>query len=77
MAAARGLMYNEKGTLENPELLKQLNDAFIDLETAMRASIPIKRRDTIKGYGVNKTQRGIAADAVISIARAIKGLKGW
>jgi hypothetical protein len=29
------------------------------------------------GFGVDKTQRGIAADAVISIAKAIKALKGW
>ena len=44
----------------------------------MRDSVPITKGTTyVVGYGVNKAKRGIAADAVISIARAIKSLRGW
>lgn len=74
-------IYKEEGVLCNPELLTQLKNAVIELEEKMKASVPIKRNtlagSKIYGYGVNKAQRGIAADAVISIARAIKSLKGW
>lgn len=76
-----GPIYEENGTLDNPDLLKQLNNAFIELETAMRASKKVSvrrgRASHLSGFGVDKTQRGIAADAVISIASAIKSLKGW
>lgn len=74
-------VYKEEGTIDGSELLKQLNNAFVELKDKMKASIPINRHRvsgiTIIGYGVNKTQRGIAADSVISIAKAIKALKGW
>jgi len=57
--------------------LVQLDDAVAVLKAKMRASIPIKRGGHRVGYGVCKAQRGIAADQIISIARAIKSLKGW
>lgn len=78
--AVKGPIYREKGVICDPELLKQLNDAFVELETHMKSSIPIKGNmsgSTTVGFGVDKTQRGIAADTVISIAKAIKALKGW
>lgn len=78
---AKGPIYKEEGVISNPELLDQLNVAFVELESKMKALIPIKKGNysgsCIVGYGVNKAQRGIAADAVISIAKAIKSLKGW
>ena len=72
-------IYDLKGLIGNPELLDQLRDAMAELEDKMKASVSIKR-NTIRQsivYGVNKTQRGIAADSVISVAKAIKALKGW
>lgn len=79
--AVKGPIYEEKGVIGNPELLSQLNAAFVELEEKMKALIPIKKGNfsgsRIVGYGVDKAQRGIAADAVISIARAIKSSKGW
>ncbi len=81
MAARKGPVYEEKWKIVNSELLGQLNEAFVELENQMKATVPINR-NTVSGsrtigYGVSKTQRGIAADRVISIARAIKALKGW
>jgi len=43
----------------------------------MQAAAPILKGTRRVGWGVNKAQRGIAADTVISITRAIKSLKGW
>lgn len=74
----KGRVHKKEETIENPELLDQLTQAVLELEAKMRATIPITRggANTI-GFGVNKAQRGIAADSVISIAKAIKALKGW
>ncbi len=71
----------EAGCIDGEELIMQLNRAVDKLEDDMKASIPITRHSVAGmktiGYGVKKSQRGISADAVISIARAIKSLKGW
>ncbi len=75
--AAKGPIYREKDVVANVELLNQLSEAVSELESKMKASISISRGMTGAGFGVNKAQRGIAADAVISIAKAIKALKGW
>lgn len=79
--ARKAPVYKEEGTIEGSELLKQLKYALVELEGRMKASIPINKHSvrgiTTIGYGVSKTQRGIAADSVISIAKAIKALKGW
>jgi len=81
MASAKGPIYKTEGFIDHQELLDQLNSAYADLEEKMKVSLPIKRNtisgSTIMGYGVDKTQRSIAADRVISIAKAIKALKGW
>ena len=74
-------VYTQEGSVCHPELLGQLNAACADLEENMKASVPISRNTvggkTTIGYGVDKTQRSIAADRVVSIAKAIKTLKGW
>jgi len=75
--AKKARIYKEKDVVCDLDLLKQLNDAFIELEQQMKATISIHKGLCVAGYGVSKTQRGIAADAVISIAKAIKNLKGW
>ena len=77
MATGKAPIYHEKDVIPNPELLKQLNEAVLNLEEKMKATIVIHRGEHEVGFGVSKAQRGIAADAVISIAKAIKTLKGW
>lgn len=76
--ANKGPIYQEEDIVANNELLDQLREAVQQLGEKMKAAAPIYKGTThVIGYGVNKSQRGIAADAVISIARAIKALKGW
>ena len=75
--ANKGPIYREKNVVADKELLVQLYDAVRYLEEKMEATLPIQRGGSLSGYGVSKAQRGIAADSVISIAKAIKALKGW
>lgn len=77
MAAAKGPILREEDVVANPELLEQLEAAVSELADKMKATTPIMRGGVRYGWGVNKAQRGIAADTVISIVRAIKTLKGW
>ena len=77
---AKAQIYNkEKGYISDSDLilLRQLDDAVQNLHDKMRADRQIYKIDAKIGFGVDKAQRGIAADSVISIARAIKALKGW
>ena len=75
--AAKGPIYKEKDVICDPVLLGQLKDAVFELETKMQVSRIIYKGDVACGFGVDKIQKGIAADSVISVARAIKALKGW
>jgi len=77
--AAKAPIYREdlKGSIIDRDLLNQLRRATEELEGNMRASKPIFKGNKKIGYGVDKVQRGIAADLVISIAKAIKALRGW
>ena len=75
--ATKANIYREEDQIEKPELLAQLKEAVIELEEKMKASSPITKGECRVGWGVNKAQRGIAADSVISVARAIKALRGW
>jgi len=77
MAVVKAPVFTEEGTIGNPELLHQLNMAIEELSIKMRATVPIHQGTRRVGFGVNKTQRGIAADSVIAIAKAIKSSKGW
>lgn len=77
MAATKAPIFKEENVVGNPELLEQLETAVSELADKMKAAAPIMRGNFRSGWGVNKAQRGIAADTVISIARAIKALKGW
>lgn len=70
-------IYQIKGAIDKPELLDQLRQAMEELEIRMKATIPIFKGGSKFGFGVSKVQREIAADSVISIAKAIKALKGW
>jgi len=58
-------------------LINQLREAVERLAEESRAVVPISKAQCVIGYGVNKSQRGIAADSVISIAKAIKSIGGW
>ena len=70
-------IHKKEETLDNPNLLAQLRNAVGELEEKMKARIPISRGGARVGFGVDKAQRVIAADAIISIAKAIRSLKGW
>lgn len=79
--SSKGEIYLDEGHVGGQSFLRQLHEAVNELEHKMKASVPIKKGNfsgsRVIGYGVSKAQRGIAADSVISIARAIKALKGW
>lgn len=77
MATVKAPIFQIEGMIGNPELLDQLNAAIEELAIQMKATVPIKRGTAKVGFGVSKTQRGIAADAVLSIVKAIKSSKGW
>lgn len=80
---ARGPIYEAENKIpkSDDEMFGQLADAMQALELRMRANVPITKGNSSGvrtiGFGVNRIQRGIAADTVISIAKAIKALKGW
>ena len=75
--AQKAPIYTERNIIDHSELLSQLNEAVSELEQKMKTSLPIQKSGDRIGFGVDKAQRGIAADSVISIAKAIKALKGW
>ena len=77
MARAKGPIYSEKNTVGNKELLDQLKQAVLILEERMKATVSISRAHCKIGFGVDKANRSIAADAVVSIAKTIKSSKGW
>ena len=76
--AKKAKIYQEKGIVGDADLLVQLRNAVDELEEKMKTSVPIFKGSVSSiGFGVDKAQRGIAVDTVISIARAIKTLRGW
>ncbi len=75
--AAKAKIYTEKDYPADAVLISQLREAVERLAEESKASRPIYRHKTISGYGIDKAQRGIAADSVISIAKAIKSQGGW
>ncbi len=77
MAKNKAPIYLEEDVVADKNLLRSLKDAIVELEEKMKAAAPIVKAGNRVGWGVNKTSRNIAADHVISIAKAIKSLKGW
>ncbi len=75
--AAKAKIYLEKDHLADADLINQLRDAVERLEIYSRAVKPINKGGHPCGFGVDKTQRSIAADEVLSIAKAIKSKGGW
>lgn len=75
--AAKAKIYTEKNYPADADLINQLRDAVERLAEESQATKPIYRNTTIAGYGIDKAQRGIAADSVISIVKAIKSQGGW
>ena len=75
--AAKARIYVEENHPADADLINQLREAIEHLEYVSRATKPIFRGDSQVGYGVDKSQRGIAADSIISIIRAIKSKGGW
>lgn len=74
---SKSAIYKEDGHLADKELAAQLDAAVTELKEKMKATVPISRGGHRVGYGLSKAKKGIAADTVISIVRAIKGLPGW
>jgi len=77
MATRVAPIYKEKDTLVESGLLDQLQEAVCILGNKLVADKTIMRNGHTVGYGIDKTQKDIAADRVISIAKAIKSKKGW
>lgn len=75
--AMKAPIYTDEKQVGEAILLNQLKEAVIELEDKMRATILISNGGRGVGWGVKKIHRSIAADSVMSIARAIKSLKGW
>ena len=70
-------IYKEERAEPLKELLNRLQMAVGELRTASSAIVPISRGSARVGWGISKTDKAIAADAVISIAKEIKAQKGW
>ena len=70
-------IYKEERADPLKELLNRLQIAVGELHTASLATVPISRAGMRAGWGISKTDKAIAADAVISIAKEIKAQKGW
>ena len=75
--AAKAKIYKEKDRCDNVDLIDQLRDAVEHLAEKSMATKTIFRGGHVAGYGVDKAQRNIAADAVTSITKAIKSQGGW
>lgn len=79
MARSKAPYYVEEDVIPGVdlELLNQLRDAVETLGDKMKAATPIHNGGKRVGFGVSKTHRNIAADAVIAIARGVKSRPGW
>ena len=75
--ATKKPIYLDKNQLVDEILYNQLQQAINELRRNMYTTIPIKKGNQRIGFGVDKSQRSIAADQVISIAREIKSKPGW
>lgn len=75
--ASKAKIYKEENQLVDADLINQLREAVEHLSEVSKATKPIFRSQCLVGYGVDKSQRSIAADAITSITKAIKSLGGW
>jgi len=75
--AAKAKIYTEINYPADAALINQLREAVERLAESSKAVVPISKSRSVIGYGVNKSQRSIESDSVISIAKAIKSLGGW
>lgn len=75
--AAKAKIYTEENYPADADLIQQLQEAIDNLKHFSRATKSIFRSGRHAGYGVDKLQRSIAADSVMSITRAIKSKGGW
>lgn len=75
--AAKAKIYTEINHPADAKLINQLREAVERLVESSKAVVPISKAHCVIGYGVDKSQRSIEADSVISITKAIKSLGGW
>lgn len=74
---AKGPIYKTKDEMADKDLYNQLMEAIDRLGQTMIPTRTITKARSTVGYGVDKAQRSIAADNVISIAKQIKARPGW
>lgn len=74
---ARGPIYKIASEMADKDLYNQLMEAIDHLGGTMVPTRTITKARSTVGYGVDKSQRSIAADSVISIAKQIKARPGW
>ena len=77
MAKLKAPVYKEKDKIICEELLSQLLTAYENLKISCHACVPIKQGSLNYGYGVSGSKKSICCDAVISIVKEIKKIKGW
>ncbi len=68
----------EKLRMESPpDLMSELAQAITDLEAACRAVVPISNGSRRVGYGINQSRKAIACDAIVSIVKELRKVRGW
>ncbi len=70
-------VYSDINYPADAALINQLREAVERLAESSKAVVPISKARCVVGYGVDKSQRSIESDSVISIAKAIKSIGGW
>ena len=59
------------------DLWVRLHAAIDRVEEAAKATIPITKAGRTVGYGINKAEKAIACDHLISVVKQIKALRAW
>jgi hypothetical protein len=59
------------------EMYTSLRSAMVKVDQACIPNVPISRAGSRVGMGLNKAQKNIACDNIISIVKQIKALKAW
>ena len=75
--ARKAKIYSDVNYPADAALINQLREAVERLAESSKAVVPISKARCVVGYGVDKSQRSIESDSVISIAKAIKSIGGW
>lgn len=77
MAKVKAPIYKDKNSHCCEDLMEKLLREIEGLNFECRANLPISKGNMRAGYGINKSNKDIACDAIISIVKEIKKIKGW